>query len=146
MIRRVSLEPGPMPPPMIRLDVLIHPPPIGSGNPSAGPMERHWIPPGTRVGNYPASCPQSTTTSIKSVSAQSSLGILDARKLNDVLLVNVVGTGKHPVKSFSLSGQRLARQIGNGDKEYSFPNLKTAAVYLVQVKAGKQTLTRRVTM
>lgn len=83
------------------------------------------------------------TTSINTTDASFN-GILTTQKQNGALRVEVNSKGKHEVNVYTLAGKNMGHTIGNGDAEYSFSNLKAATLYVVQVKAGKQTYTKRV--
>ena len=82
-------------------------------------------------------------TAISSVKTNA-YGLLDARNVNGVLKITVHAVGKQVVEVFDLSGHRLGRQSGEGDREYSFSNLKHNAVYLVRVKSNERAYVQRI--
>ena len=72
--------------------------------------------------------------------------ILNASKLDGILLVHVSGLGKYEVNVYALSGLNVGRRIGSGDAEYAFPGLKASSIYWVQVKDAKRTYTQRIAL
>ncbi len=85
-----------------------------------------------------------SSVAIRAVGNESHNGSLNSRNQNGALQVSVYGMKKHVVEVFDLAGHKLIRQIGEGEKEYSFSNLKRAAVYVIQVKSHGKTYSQRV--
>ncbi len=70
--------------------------------------------------------------------------MLQSQNMNGILSVQVKGQGNHELNVFTPAGKTVAHKIGNGNADYSFAGLRGAALYIVQVKAGKKTTTQRV--
>ncbi len=82
--------------------------------------------------------------SIHSVIAKDN-GVLNAHSLNGILQISITYVaGKADVEVFDLSGHNLGHQSGTGDREYSFPELKRNAIYMVRVRADEKTYVSRV--
>ncbi len=86
-----------------------------------------------------------TPTSIQANNANPE-GMLRTEKKNGLLNVFVRGENTHEVDVYTLAGKRIAGRTGRGDMNYSFSNLRTAAVYYVRVKSAGGTVTQRVAL
>ncbi len=85
-----------------------------------------------------------TSVAVRSVAGDNREGSLNVSHQNGALQISVYGMKKYVVEVFDLSGHRLGRQTGEGDREYSFTTLKSNAVYLIRVKSDKQTYVQRI--
>jgi hypothetical protein len=103
-------------------------------------MTKGWLWQGLR---YAAGLHLNTVPIVRATNASFG-GILQAKIRNGILNVQVTNSGKHEVNVYTLSGRNVARSLGNGDAQYSFSNLKSGSLYIVQVKASGKSYTQRV--
>ena len=115
--------------------------PGGIDTPSTGPT-KNWILQSIR---WAAGLTQSTTV-IQAEGKFSNEGFLSTRVENGILKIAFINPGSHVLELFTLSGQRVARQSGEGNREYSFSNLKRSGIYWVRVRSGGQTYSSRIVL